>query len=96
MTRTMRFCGTARLVESLRSDIRRLWDEWEDRCLNFGIQSGVSPHANAFRISTAAIAKLVSRAARLEMTVYTADGEKSEDRTESNLTAQPRETRGQA
>jgi hypothetical protein len=68
----------AMLVESLPSDIRRLWDECEDRCLNVGIQSGLTPHASAFRISTDAIAKLVAIAARLEITVYSADGEKSE------------------
>jgi hypothetical protein len=66
------------LVESLPSDIRRLWGECEDRCLNVGIQSGVTPHASAFRISTDAIAKLIAMAARLEITVYSADGEKSE------------------
>ncbi len=70
----------AMLVESLPSDIRRLWDECEDRCLNIGIQSGVSPHASAFRISTAAIAKLVAIASRLEITVYSVDREKSENR----------------
>jgi hypothetical protein len=66
------------LVESLPSDIRRLWDECDDRCLNVGIQSGLSPHASAFQISTDAIAKLVAISARLEITVYSADGEKSE------------------
>ena len=70
----------AMLVESLPSDILRLWNECEDRCLNVGIQSGVAPHASAFRISTAAIAKLVAIAARLEITVYGADGEKSKPR----------------
>lgn len=70
----------AMLVESLPSDIRRLWDECEDRCLNVGIQSGLSPHASAFRISTAALAKLVAIAARLEITVYSVDGDKSEHR----------------
>jgi hypothetical protein len=67
----------AMLVESLPSDIRRLWDESEDRCLNVGIQSGLTPHASAFRISTEAIVKLAAIAARLEITVYSADGEKS-------------------
>ena len=70
----------AMLIESLPGDLRRLWDECEDRCLNVGIQSGVSPHASAFRISTGAIAKLVAIAARVEITVYSADGEKSEHR----------------
>ena len=70
----------AMLVESLPSDIRRLWDECEDRCLNVGIQSGLSPHASAFRISTAALAKLVAIAARLEITVYSAHREESEHR----------------
>jgi hypothetical protein len=68
----------AMLVDSLPSEIRRLWDQCEDRCLNVGIQSGLTPHASAFRISTDAIAKLVAIAARLEITVYSADGEKSE------------------
>src|SRR4030095_2354213 len=68
----------AMLVESLPSDIRRLWDECEDRCLNVGIQSGLAPHASAFRISTAAIAKLVAIAARLEITGYSTDGQESE------------------
>ena len=68
----------AMLVESLPSDLRRLWAECEDRCLNVGIQSGVSPHASAFRISTDAIVKLVAIAARLEITVYSADRERSE------------------
>lgn len=68
----------AMLVESLPSDIRRLWDGCEDRCLNVGIQSGLTPHASTFGISTDAIAKLVAIAARLEITVYSADGEKSE------------------
>ena len=67
----------AMLVESLPSDIRRLWDECEGRCLNVGIQSGLAPHASAFRISTAAIAKLVAITVRLEITVYGADGKKS-------------------
>src|SRR5512147_364032 len=67
----------AMLVESLPSDTRRLWDECEDRCLNVGIQSGLAPHASAFRISPAAIAKLVAITARLEITVYSADGEES-------------------
>jgi hypothetical protein len=70
----------AMLVESLPSDIRRLWDECEDRCLNVGIQSGLTPHASAFRISTAALAKLVAIAARLEITVYSAPGEESQHR----------------
>ncbi|HVF46117.1 MAG TPA: hypothetical protein VNA17_00975 [Pyrinomonadaceae bacterium] len=70
----------AMLVESLPSDLRRLWDECEDRCLNVGIQSGRSPQASAFRISTEAIAKLVAIGARLEITVYSADEERSEDR----------------
>jgi hypothetical protein len=68
----------AMLIESLPIDIRRLWVECEDRCLNVGIQSGLSPHASAFRISTAALAKLVAIAARLDITVYSVDGEKSE------------------
>lgn len=67
----------AMLVESLPSDIRGLWDECEDRCLNVGIQSGLAPHASAFRISTAALAKLVAIAARLVITVYSVDGEKT-------------------
>jgi hypothetical protein len=67
----------AMLVESLPSDIRRLWDECEDRCLNVGIRSGLARHASAFRISTAAIAKLVAIAARLEITVYSAHREES-------------------
>jgi hypothetical protein len=70
----------AMLVESLPNDIRRLWDECEDRCLNVGIQSGLSPRVSAFRISTAALAKLAAIAARLEITVYSADGEQSEHR----------------
>jgi hypothetical protein len=70
----------AMLVASLPGDLRRLWDECEDRCLNVGIQSGVSPHASAFRISTDTIAKLVAIAVRLEITVYSADGAKSERR----------------
>lgn len=70
----------AMLVESMRSDIRQLWDECADRCLNVGIQSGLFPHASAFRISTAALAKLVAIAARLEITVYSLDGDESEDR----------------
>ena len=73
----------AMLVESLPRDIRRLWDECEDRCLNVGIQSGLSPHASAFRISTAALAKLVAIAARLEITVYSVDGDKSEHRSKA-------------
>jgi hypothetical protein len=67
----------AMLVESLPSHIRRLWDESEDRCLNVGIESGLTPHAGAFPISTEAIAKLAAIAARLEITLYSADGEKS-------------------
>jgi hypothetical protein len=66
------------LVESLPSDIRRLWDACEDRRLNVGIQSGLAPHITAFPISTAAIAKLVAIAAHLEITVYSAGGEESE------------------
>ena len=68
----------AMLVESLPKEIRRLWDKCEDRCLNVGIQSGRAPHASAFRISTGAIEKLVAIGARLEITVYSADGKKSE------------------
>jgi hypothetical protein len=68
----------AMLVESLPSDIRRLWDECEDRCLNVGIQSGLTPHASAFRISSDAIAKLDAIAARLEITVYSVGREESE------------------
>lgn len=68
----------AMLIESLPGNLRRLWDGCEDRCLNVGIQSGLTPHASAFRISQAAITKLVALAARLEITVYSADGEKSE------------------
>jgi hypothetical protein len=67
----------AMLVESLPSDIRQLWDECEDRCLNVGIQSGLTPHASAFRISLDAIAKLGAITARLEITVYSVDREKS-------------------
>lgn len=70
----------AMLVESLPSDIRQLWDECEDRCLNVGIQSGLTPHASAFRISPDAIAKLGTIAARLEITVYSIDREKSKRR----------------
>ena len=73
----------AMLVESLPSDIRRLWDECEDRCLNVGIQSGLTPHASAFRISTDALAKLVTIATRLEITGYSAPGEESEHRPKS-------------
>ena len=69
----------AALVESLPGDLRRLWDECQDRCLNIGIQTGLSPHARAFGISTAAIAKLVAISSRLKITVYSADGEKSVD-----------------
>jgi hypothetical protein len=68
----------ATLVESLPSGLRRLWDDCEDRCLNVGIQSGLSPHASAFQISTDAIGKLVAIASRLEITVYSADRKKSE------------------
>ena len=46
--------------------------------LNVGIQSGFAPHITAFPISTTAMAKLVAIAAHLEITVYSADGEKSE------------------
>ena len=70
----------AMLVESMPSDLRRLWDECKDRCLNVGIQGGLFPHASAFRISTAALAKLVPIAARLEITVYSIDREKSKRR----------------
>jgi hypothetical protein len=68
----------ATLVESLPSKIRRLWDKCEDRCLNIGIQRGVTPHASAFPISTAALAKLVAIAARLVITVYSVEGEETE------------------
>jgi len=68
----------AMLVESLPTEIRRLWDECEDRCLNVGIQSGVTPDASAFPISTAALGKLVAIAARLVITVYTVEGEEIE------------------
>src|SRR4030095_2296377 len=36
------------LVESLPSDVRRLWDACEDRRLNVGIQSGFAPRITAF------------------------------------------------
>ena len=67
----------AMLVELLPSDIRRLWDECEDRCLNVGIQGGLAPDASAFRISTASIAKLAAIAARLEITVYSVERKES-------------------
>ena len=67
----------AMVVESLPSGIRRIWDECEDRCLNVGIQSGLAPHASAFRISTAALTKLAAIAARIEITVYSVDAKES-------------------
>ncbi len=64
----------AGLIESLPGSIRALWDGCEDRCVNVGIQGGIAPHASAFQISPAAISKLAAISARLEITVYAADG----------------------
>jgi hypothetical protein len=60
----------AALIESLRETLRHLWDRCDDRCFNIGIQAGVTPHASAFEVSPATIARLAALAVRLEMTLY--------------------------
>lgn len=70
----------AALVESLPGEIRKYWDACDDRCLNIGIQSGFAPHAKAFPISMESIRKLSSIAARIEITVYRAGLDETENR----------------
>ena len=60
----------ADLVETLPADLRNLWNDCEDRCLNVGVEGGASPDASAFRISTGSIVALAAMSARLEFTVY--------------------------
>ena len=63
----------ASVIESLPDNLRRQWNACDDRCLNIGIQGGYEPHASAFRLSSDTIARLAALAARLEITVYSAE-----------------------
>jgi hypothetical protein len=72
-----------RLIVSLPPDLRALWDACEDRCLNVGIQGGMSPHASAFRIAASTILEMAATSARLEFTIYGAaasDGARRQSR----------------
>lgn len=65
--------GFVRVIESLQDQPRRAWEECDDRCLNIGIQGTPGPHAAAFRISAATLARTAALGARLEITVYGAE-----------------------
>ena len=62
--------GFAELIESLPDDLRQHWNRCDDRCLNIGIQSEVTPHASGFGITSETLARIAGLAARLEITVY--------------------------
>jgi hypothetical protein len=62
--------GFAALIESLPDHLREQWAGCDDRCLNIGIERGLTPHASAFGISSETLVRIAGLTARLEITVY--------------------------
>ena len=60
----------AMMIEVLPKQVRDLWNNSLDRCLNTGIQAGVHPPSYALELSAAAMALEVRIAARHQFTVY--------------------------
>ena len=58
------------LIEALPTHLRDLWRTASDRCLNTGVQSGVSPHALSVQLSVDAMARASRLALRHTVTVY--------------------------
>jgi len=58
------------LIESLSPRARNIWDEFESRTLNVGIQAGSEPHAASFEISSETIASLARAKVAVIFTVY--------------------------
>lgn len=68
-------CGYVELIESLPARPRALWDGALDRCLNTGIQAGVTPNAYPVNLSAETMARASRIGARHQFTVYAAHSE---------------------
>jgi hypothetical protein len=58
------------LLESLSPRARNIWDEFETRILNVGVQAGSEPYAASFEISSETIASLARAKVGVIFTVY--------------------------
>lgn len=65
------------LIISLPSKARAIWDACETRCMDIGIQAGLSPYSENFRLSERAISCLSSINAEVAITVYAPPSELS-------------------
>lgn len=61
------------LIDAFPISIRSLWDACTDRCINTGIQGGLSPHAVPVHISAEVLAGLAKTGVRLEFSIYAVD-----------------------
>lgn len=62
----------AKLVEALPPQIRSLWNEAADRCLNTGVQSGRAPHAYHVQLAASSMEREARIALRHVFTIYAA------------------------
>jgi hypothetical protein len=62
--------GFVHLVEGLSPEARAIWNGFETRNLNVGIQSGTNPHAAIFQLSSETVAALANTKLGLVLTVY--------------------------
>jgi hypothetical protein len=58
------------MIEALPDQVRDLWNNSFDRCLNTGVQGGLHPPSYALELSSSAMALEVRIAARHRFTVY--------------------------
>jgi hypothetical protein len=63
----------AAIFDTLSPDLRAIWINCSDRCLNVGLQAGSRPHAFPLVVSRASIAELERLQLRLQVTLYAPD-----------------------
>lgn len=61
------------IISKQPKKIRDLWNSFERRSLNVGIQAGLSPHSKEFSMSLKTIALLTELRANLVFTIYRPD-----------------------